>query len=51
MKVLARFASSHNLDLRLTVKISDGQGISEQKAEEMRAALRELGLTDRIELR
>lgn len=50
MKVLAKFASNYDLDLRLIVKIASDQGVSAGKVEEMRAALRELGLSDSIEV-
>ena len=48
-KVLTRFATDHNLDLELHVKISRSDGISAQKIDEMKAALRELGLNDDIQ--
>jgi hypothetical protein len=48
MKVLAKFASNHDLKLTLQVEISGDSAISKQKIEEMKAALRELGLDDRI---
>jgi hypothetical protein len=48
MKVLTKFASSHKLDLSLHAEISGNTPISPQKIEEMRAALRELGLDDEV---
>lgn len=49
MKVLARFANTHTLKLHVSAEIINSQGISPQKIEELRAALRELGLTDMVE--
>lgn len=46
MKVLTRFVSHHHLKLTLQVEVSGGEGILPQKVEEMKAALRELGLED-----
>ena len=48
MKILTKFASNHDLKLSLQVEISGGDGISEQKIEEMKSALRELGLDDDV---
>lgn len=54
MKVLTKFASNQELKLKLTVEVvvestSDGQ-LSDQKIEETKIALRELGLDDRVEM-
>lgn len=53
MKVLTKFASSQDLEMKLQVEVSvearDGGQLSEQKLEEIKIALRELGLDDRIE--
>jgi hypothetical protein len=46
MKVLTKITAGANLQLTLRVVASSDQGFSQQKADEMRAALRELGLTD-----
>jgi hypothetical protein len=48
MKVLSRFATDHNMDIELNVKITREDGISSQKIEEMKTALRELGLHDDV---
>lgn len=45
-KVLARFATSRGLRLAVKVEIDDEAGLSPQKVEETRQALRELGLND-----
>lgn len=50
MKVLTKYVSE-GLKLSVSVEASSGDGISPQKIEETRAALRELGLDDRIETR
>jgi len=50
MKVLAKFAANHELKLNLQVEISSSTSISPQKIEEMKAALRELGLDDNVEV-
>jgi hypothetical protein len=54
MKVLTKFAASQELNLRLKVEITveaqgDGQ-LSDQKIEETKMALRELGLVDQVEV-
>jgi hypothetical protein len=54
MKILTKFASNQELRLKLTVEIvvestGDGQ-LSDQKIEEARIALRELGLDDNVEV-
>jgi hypothetical protein len=51
MKVLAKFASSHDLQLGLHVEITGNGAISPQKVEEMKAALRELGLDTNVVVR
>ena len=48
-KVLSRFALGHNLKLSLHVDVSQSAGISTQKIEETKGALRELGLGDQLE--
>src|SRR5712692_6215243 len=47
-KVLSRFAASKGLKITLTVEVSQDGGASEQKIEETRVALRELGLNDNV---
>lgn len=48
MKVLAKFASNHDMKLLLHVEIANAGTISPQKVEEMKAALRELGLDEDV---
>ncbi|HSN78644.1 MAG TPA: DUF499 domain-containing protein [Anaerolineae bacterium] len=50
MKVLTKLAATHTLQLSLHVRASGAPGISQQKAEEVSGALRELGLDDRVTL-
>ncbi len=47
-KVLSRFAIGAGLRIRVSVEVSDESGISEQKVEETKVALRELGLDDEV---
>ena len=47
-KVLSRFAASKGLKITLTVEVSQDGGASEQKIEETKVALRELGLNDKV---
>jgi hypothetical protein len=49
-KVLSRFASGKGLKLTLTVEVSPDGGISKQKIEETKVALRELGLKDDVKV-
>lgn len=46
--VLAKFASSKGLKLKVSVEVQPDGGISKQKLEETKSALRELGLIDDI---
>jgi hypothetical protein len=48
-KVLAKYATSGGLSLRLEVKVAPTSGVTPQQLEEVKAALRELGLNDRLE--
>jgi len=48
-KVLSKFVTGTGLRLIVKVKVSPEQGISSQKLEETRAALRELGLDDKLD--
>ena len=48
--VLSKFAAVNGLKLKLTVEVAPEGGISKQKLEETKAALRELGLDDTIAL-
>ncbi len=44
--VLSKFAAAKGLKLKLTVEVAPEGGISKQKLEETKAALRELGMSD-----
>jgi hypothetical protein len=48
-KILSRFATEGGLSLRVTFEVEPESGLSNQRLEETRAALRELGLEDDIE--
>lgn len=48
-KVLARFATQGGLRVALRVLVEQPGGLAQQEVDEMRSALRELGLQDRIE--
>ena len=48
-KVLSKFANENNLRLILKVEVASEDGISNQKLEETKIALRELGLNDQVE--
>ena len=54
LKVLTKFAASQDLDMTLnvtvTVEAKGGGHLSEQKIEETKIALRELGLDDEVEV-
>ena len=47
-KVLSKFAAAKGLKLKLTVEVSPEGGLSKQKIEETKSALRELGLNDDV---
>ena len=47
-RVLSKFATSSGLRLTVKVEIASEGGVSEQKVEETRSALRELGLNDNL---
>ncbi len=49
-KVLARFAAGQGLKINVSVQVESDGGLSEQKIEETKSALRELGLNDDVEL-
>jgi hypothetical protein len=49
-KVLSKFASSHGLKLTVTVEVSPEGGVSKQKLDETKSALRELGLNDDVKI-
>ena len=48
-KVLSKFASARGLKLTVTVEVSPEGGVSKQKIEETKSALRELGLNDDLD--
>jgi hypothetical protein len=45
-KVLSKFAAAKGLKLKLTVEVAPEGGLSKQKVEETKSALRELGMSD-----
>ena len=47
-KVLSRFAVGGGLKLTVQVEVAPPGGVSEQKVEETKVALRELGLADQV---
>ena len=49
-KVLSKFAAGKGLKIKIEVEVSQADGISEQKVEETKVALRELGLDDDVEV-
>ena len=49
-KVLARFATAEGLSLTLTADVQPEGGVSKAKVEETKVALRELGLTEDVEI-
>jgi hypothetical protein len=51
MKVLSKFALGHNLKITVNVDVAQSDGISEQKIEEAKSALRELGLGDDLDIK
>jgi hypothetical protein len=48
-KVLSRFATASGLKLIVSVEVAPIEGISKQRAEETKLALRELGIKDDLE--
>jgi hypothetical protein len=48
-KVLSKFSASPGLKLTLRVEVAPAEGVSPQKADETRVALRELGLKDSLD--
>lgn len=48
-KVLSKFATQNGLRIGLNVEIAPAGGVSVQKVDEIKVALRELGITDDIE--
>lgn len=49
-KVLARFAVAKGLKLSLTVNVQPEGGVSKAKIAEMKVALRELGMSEDVNL-
>jgi hypothetical protein len=49
-KILSHLASSKDLKLTLTVEVKPGDGISKAKVDEMKIGLRELGLSEDVEI-
>lgn len=49
-KVLSKFAAGMGLKLTLKVEVSSEAGVPTQKVEETKVALRELGLTDKVDV-
>lgn len=45
-RVLSKFATGSGLRVTVTVEVAPEGGVSQQKVEETRGALRELGLND-----
>jgi hypothetical protein len=48
-KVLSKFAATAGLKLTLRVEVAPAEGVSPQKVDETKVALRELGLKDSLE--
>ncbi len=48
-KVLSKFATGNGLKHTLKIEIAPSEGVSKQKVEDTKAALRELGLDDKID--
>ena len=48
MKVLSRFAVGKGLTITVTAEVSDEAGVSQQKIDETRSSLRELGLSEEL---
>ena len=49
-KVLSRFATSTGLRLTVSIEVSPNDGVSNQRVEETKTALRELGLVDDVDV-
>jgi hypothetical protein len=47
-KVLSKFASGRGLKLTVKAEVTPDDGLSKQKVEETKSALRELGLNDDV---
>jgi hypothetical protein len=49
-KVLSKFASARGLKLTVKVEVTPDGGVSKQKLDETKSALRELGLDDDVKI-
>jgi hypothetical protein len=49
MKVLTRFATDPSLRIRVRFEVAPGAGIAPNQVEEIKLALRDLGLTEKLE--
>ena len=49
-KVLTKFVQGGNLKLRVTIEVAPPDGVTDQQAEETKAALRELGMDDDVQI-
>jgi len=49
-KVLAKYAMGKGLKITVKAEITPEEGFTQQKLEEMKTALRELGLDDNLEV-
>ena len=47
-KVLSKFATQNGLKIELNVQIAPDGGVSNQKVDDIKVALRELGLSDEL---
>ena len=48
-KVLAKYATSGGLTLKVEVNVVPVAGVTQQQLEEVKAAFRELGLSDKLD--
>ena len=48
-RVLSKFATGNGLKLTVKIEVAHDGGVSQQKLEETRSALRELGLNDKLD--
>ena len=48
-RVLSKFATGNGLKLTVNIEVAPDGGVSQQKLEETRSALRELGLNDKLD--
>lgn len=48
-RVITKFAGAAGLSLRVAVDVAPAEGVSKQRVDEARAALRDLGMDDRVE--